>query len=278
MSGQRSPYNAPELYDLLLGGLDFDLPFWLETGRKAGGPVLDLGCGTGRVLIPLLEAGVDADGVDLFGPMLERARAKAAAKGFHPLLLASDMREFSMPRRYSRILLAFNTFAHADTAEAQLSTLLRCHAHLGPGGAVVLHMSYPGPRYWAEPDGEPVMEIETPPAADGRRFQMWDTRFKDVVGQRQRSEIEIRELDANGATAASHRFHATQRWVYRFELELLFRAAGFTTWEIFGGFAREPLERPDQQIVAWAWRSRPTGTGSRGAGDRGGLIAALELP
>jgi SAM-dependent methyltransferase len=252
MNDRVSPYEAPELYDLLLGGLDFDLPFWVSAGREAGGPVLELGCGTGRVLIPLLEAGVDADGADLCETMLGLARRKAAAKGLRPRLLVSDMRDFSLPRRYNRIFLAFNTFAHAETTDAQLSSLRRCHDHLVPGGALVLHMSYPGPRYWAEPDGEPVMEIETVRAADAHRFQMWDTRIKDVVAQCQRSEIEIRELDASGGLAAAHRFRTAQRWVYRFELELLFRLAGFARWELFGGFAREPLERPDQQIVAWA--------------------------
>ncbi len=261
MNDRPSPYDAPELYDLMLGGLDFDLPFWVSAGVEAGGPVLEVGCGTGRVLLPLLVAGVEAEGVDLYAPMLERAREKAAAKGFHPRLVVSDMRDFAMPRRYARIFMAFNTFAHADTTEAQLSTLRRCHDHLEPGGALVLHMSYPGPRYWSEPDGQPVMEMQTVRPDDGRCFQMWDTRFKDVAGQCQRSEIEIRELDANGVVLASHGFHTTQRWVYRFELELLFRLAGFARWQVFGGFAREPFERDNQEMVAWAWRQGAAGSG-----------------
>jgi SAM-dependent methyltransferase len=223
-------------------------------GRTAGGPVLDLGCGTGRVLRPLLEAGVDADGIDLYETMLELAKRKAAAKGFRPLLRAADMRDFTMPRRYARIILAFNTFAHADTTDDQLAVLRCCHDHLEPGGAVVLHMSYPGFAYWAEPDGKPVLELEIVRQADGRRFQMWDTRFKDVVGQRQRSEIEIREFGPDGATEASHRFHTTQRWVYRYELELLFRLAAFARSGIFGGVNREPLDRANQQMIAWAWK------------------------
>ncbi|HVP90272.1 MAG TPA: class I SAM-dependent methyltransferase [Terriglobales bacterium] len=254
MSERPTPYDAPELYDLLLGGLDFDIPFWVETGRAAGGPVLDLGCGTGRVLLPLLEAGVDADGVDSSEPMLAAARRKAGARGFRPNLILADMRDFALPRRYARILIAFNTFAHADTTEDELSVLRRSLAHLAAGGAVVIHMSYPGRGYWAEPDGVPVMEAETTRPSDGHRFQMWDTRTKDVVGQRQRSEVEVRELGPDGALLASHRSHTSQRWVYRFELELLFRLAGFARSEIFGGFAREPLERDDQQMIAWAWR------------------------
>jgi SAM-dependent methyltransferase len=268
MDEKLSPYDLPELYDQIFEGFDFDIPFWRATASAAGGPVLDLGCGTGRVLLPLLEAGVDADGVDLYGPMLERARAKAAAKGFHPLLVTADMADFSMPRRYARILSAFNAFAHADTVEKQLATLGACLAHLEPGGALVMHMSYPGPAYWAEPDGQPVMELETARASDGHRFQMWDTRTKDVVRQCQSSEIEIRELDAEGGLAASHRLHTTQRWVYRFELELLFRLAGFARSEFFGGFDREPLERPDQQIFAWAWKACYNSSPERGTEQR----------
>ena len=100
-----------ELYDLLFDTLDFDRAFWLHVGRTAKGPVLDLGCGTGRVLIPLLEAGVDADGVDLSPAMLDRLEAKAAKKGLHPRLLAADMSDFTMPRRYARVISAFNAFA-----------------------------------------------------------------------------------------------------------------------------------------------------------------------
>jgi SAM-dependent methyltransferase len=253
MADRPSPYEAPELYDLMFETLDFDLTFWLSVGRGARGPVLDLGCGTGRILLPLLEAGVDADGVDLYKPMLERARKKAAARGFKPRLVAADMSAFTMPRRYARIISAFNAFAHADTPDQQIATLTCAREHLIPGGAFVVHMSYPGPDYWTDPDGQPVMELEVRRKSDGHRFQMWDTRHKDVVGQRQRSEMEIRELDDHGAAVKVSSFRTTQRWVYRYELELLFRLSGFGRWEFYGGFAREPLDRADQQMVAWAW-------------------------
>ncbi len=57
-----SPYDAPELYDLLFDSLDFDVPYWVEFGRGAGGPVLEIACGTGRLLLPIRKAGVDIDG------------------------------------------------------------------------------------------------------------------------------------------------------------------------------------------------------------------------
>jgi len=252
-SALPSPYEAPDLYDLLFESLDFDRAFWLEVGREARGAVLDLACGTGRVLVPLLEAGVDGDGVDLHPAMLERLAAKAEAKGFHPHLLAADMRDFTMPRRYARVICAFNSFAHCATIEDQLATLRCCREHLEPGGALVLHMAYPGVSLWLGADGEPVLEHEAT-SPSGHRLQLYDRRFKDAVNQRQRSEIEVRELDRAGNVVGSRRFEAWQRWVYLYELELLLKLAGFLRWEIHGDFEGRPLERDDQQMIAWAWK------------------------
>lgn len=250
---KTSPYDAPELYDLLFDPLDFDVPFWLDVGKRAGGPVLEAGCGTGRILLRLVGAGVDADGFDASGPMIERLHAKARAGAWPVSAVTADMRDFRLPRRYARVICAFNGFAHCETTGDQVRALECFKRHLEPGGAAVIHMSYPSPRYWAEPDGVPVLETETTIAATGRTVQLWDTRFKDPVAQRQRSELEIREIGPDGRTMASHRSETTQRWVYRFELELLLRAAGYARWEILGGFDGKPLKEPDDQMIAWAW-------------------------
>jgi SAM-dependent methyltransferase len=248
-----SPYDAPELYDLLLDGFDFDIPFWQKVAREAKGPVLEAGCGSGRVLLRLLDSGFDADGFDLSGPMIERFQTKAKDKGWEDRAVVADMRDFSLPRRYARVICAFNGFAHCETTDDQLRALRCFRDHLEPGGALVLHMSYPGPRYWAEPDGVPTLEIEAKDASSGRTFQMWDTRTKDPVAQLQWSEIEIKELDGKGRIVSSHRFSTVQRWVYRFELELLFWLAGFSRWVVNGGFDDVPLNLPDDQMIAWAW-------------------------
>ena len=257
MAEERSlptPYDAPDLYDRVFDGLTFDLDFWIAEGRAAHGPLLELACGTGRVLVRLLEAGLDVEGLDRYPAMLAHLRAKAEAKGFHPKLHTADMRDFATGRRYARIFCPFNGFAHADTTDDQIAALRRCREHLEDGGALVLHVSYPGVAYWSEPEGVPVLELETTDPATGGMLRLYDTRVRDRVAQRQQSVVEYRELDAGHAVVASHRFTTTQRWTYRYELELLFRAAGFVRWEVFGGFAREPLERDDQQMVAFAWR------------------------
>ncbi len=250
-----SIYDAPWLYDLLFDSFDFDIPFWLETARAAGGPVLEAACGTGRVLLPLLKAGLDIDGFDSSPAMIGRLRERAAAVGLSVRAEVADMREFAMGRRYSRILCAFNGFAHCETTVDQLAFLRRALEHLAPGGALVIHMSYPGPAYWLEAEGAAVLEQEVVRPGGGK-LQLWDNRRKDIVGQRQESEMEVREIDETGRAGAVHRFSTSQRWVYRYELELLFRAAGFARWEVFGGVDGHSLRAPDDQMMAWAFKDK----------------------
>jgi SAM-dependent methyltransferase len=249
-----SPYEAPDLYDMIFEDLAFDLPFWRAVAGSAGGPVLEVGCGTGRILLRLLAQGVDAEGIDAHPPMLERLREKARQRGLAARVTLADMRSFALPRRYARVLCAFNTFAHCATVDEQLAALGCMREHLEPDGALVLHMSYPSASLWLGPDGDPVFEVASPHPLNDHRLEMWDTRYKDIVGQSQRSVMEVREVDAAGRTVETQRLATTQRWVYRYELELLLRLAGFAGWQVFGGFEGEPLENDQQQMVVWAWR------------------------
>ena len=247
-----SPYDAPELYDLLFDSLDFDVPYWLEVGRVAGGAVLELACGSGRLLLPILRAGVDIDGLDASPPMIARLKERARAEGLAVRAEVADMRDFAMGRLYARIFCGFNGFAHCETVDDQLAVLCCARRHLLPGGALVLHMSYPGPAYWSEPEGKAVLEHEASRPGGGK-IQLWDDRRKDIVAQRQDSEVEIWELDAEERPVARHAFKTHQRWVYRFELELLLRAAGFERLEFLGGFDGRPLRTPEDQMIAWAY-------------------------
>jgi len=249
-----SPYFAPDLYDRLFDSFDFDTAYWLDVARDAGGPVLEAACGTGRVLLPILKAGFAIEGFDASPAMIVRLKDKARQSGLAVRAEVFDMRAFSIDRSYARIICPFNGFAHCESIEGQIAFLRRSYDHLEPGGALVLHMSYPGPAYWSEPEGQPVLEHEALRPGGGK-IQLWDNRKKDVVAQRQDSEVEIRELDRSGRLEAVHKFTTSQRWVYRFELELLFRAAGFARWSFLGGFDGRPLRAPDDQMIAWAFKA-----------------------
>jgi SAM-dependent methyltransferase len=250
---QPTPFDDADLYDLLFHNFDYGIDFYLAEAGAAGGPVLDVACGTGRILLPLLRAGVDADGLDAFPAMLEGARRKAAAEGFAPALHQAEMREFRLPRRYARIFIPFNSYVHNLTQEDQIAALRTCREHLLPGGRLVFDIFYPGPDYLTQPQGEPQLEGEIAHPETGLPIRMYDTRFLEPVEQRQRSENEVRELDGNGEVLRSRRSRTEIRWIFKPEMELLLRLAGFSRWEIARAFDRTPLTGTTEPMLVTAW-------------------------
>ena len=248
-------YVEPEFYDLVYSWYRDDLEFYVALARRAGGPVLEIGCGTGRILIPSLEAGAAIDGLDLEPGMLEVLRQKAAALELKPHVYVADMRDFTMPRRYALITIPFRAFSHNLTIEDQLKTLRCCREHLEPGGRLVLNVFHPTFAYLVEPESqEMALEKEYPHPGTGLPVRVYSRRTIDRVNQLLRAEKEIKESDLAGGVAAVHRHAFTLRWFYKAELELLLRAAGFTRFEVRGGFDGRPLERDTDEMVWTAWK------------------------
>jgi SAM-dependent methyltransferase len=250
---ESTPFDDGALYDLLFEHLDLGLDFYLGLARAAGGPVLDVACGTGRILLPCLKAGLDVEGLDLFPSMLARLRQKASALGFNPQLYQANMAAFRLPRRYALIMIPNNAFVHNLTTEDQLATLQTCRDHLQPGGSLVFDTAFPGPAWIAAPSGTRELELETPHPETGCPVRIWDTRTFDRVQQIQHSYNEIEMLDATGQVTGVHASKTSIRWIYKAEMELLLRLAGFARWNILGGFDGRPLLNETDAMIVQAW-------------------------
>jgi SAM-dependent methyltransferase len=251
---EATPYDDGALYDLLFDQFDYGLDFYLGLARAAKGPVLDVTCGTGRVLLPCLQAGVDIDGLDFFPAMLETLRGKAAALGFKPALYQADMAGFQLARRYALIVIPFNAFVHNLTTEAQLATLRSGREHLLPGGMLAFDTGFPGAAMITAPENTRVLEMETKHPRTGLPVRLFDTRCFDRVRQLQSSRIEIEMLDNTGNIATTHCSQTTTRWIYQFEMELLLRLAGFERFKIAGAFDGRPLLNDTDAMIVQAWK------------------------
>lgn len=252
-AAEQTPFDDGALYDLVCGGIDFDHAFYLGLAKAARGPVLDVCCGTGRILLPCLQAGVDIEGLDLFPAMLGRLREKAAALGLNPVLHQADMAGFRLAGRYALIVIPFNAIVHNLTTDAQLACLRSCREHLLPGGLLAFDTCFPGQAWIGTPSGTRNLEGELPHPVTGLPVRMWDTRTFDRVNQIQHSFNEIEVLDAAGRVVETHRSRTTLRWIYKGEMELLLRAAGFARWEIMGDFAGRPLVNETDALIVKAW-------------------------
>src|SRR5262245_41522269 len=212
-SDLSSVFDDGDAYDLVLADIPYGRDFYVELAKSAGGAVLDVACGTGRILLPCLEAGVDIEGLDLFEPMLDRLREKAAALGLAPRLHRTDMSDFGLARRFRLIMIPFNAFIHNMTQAAQISCLERCRAHLEPGGLLAFDTFFPSLAIVGAAENSRVLEGEFPHPKTGLPLRMYDTRTFDRVAQTQHSLNEIEFIGAGGGVQSTLRSQINSRYI-----------------------------------------------------------------
>ena len=133
---EGDPYANAEVYDLLVREGKDD-PFYVQFAKERGGRVLDLACGSGRLLPGLLEAGLAVTGLDLSPHMLERAKARPRPKTSQLELVEGDMRGFSFPEPYDTIIIPYCSLMYMYNDLDRLSVFRNCYAHLKGGGYLV---------------------------------------------------------------------------------------------------------------------------------------------
>lgn len=247
---------GPALYDLMYANVRGDVPYWVARAKAAQGPVLEVACGSGRVLAPIVQAGVDADGLDADADMLEAARARIAAAGGRARLVRGDMRDFTMPRRYALVFIAFNSFLHNMTRADQLATLRACRRHLTREGALELALFAPDPVKLLEYDGREQVSSEH--AADGVQVTLHDADLADVLAQTThvRRRMEIRREGAEPERLVTE---FAVRWIWPEEMALLLEVAGFARWRVTARtspreeFTAKDTLRPGDFMVWTAW-------------------------
>lgn len=248
-----SVFDDGDAYDLVLSDIPYGRDFYVNLAVKASGPVLDVACGTGRILLAAMEQGVDIEGVDLFEPMLRRLRWKANERQLAPKLHQADMSEFFIDRKFGLIMIPFNAFIHNMTLAAQLACLNRCREQLLPGGRLVFDTFFPSVEIIGAKTPERVLEGEFLHPATGQTIRMFDTRTFDRVQQTQHSVNELEILDSKGQVERVIRSQTKLRYIYKHEMELLLRLTHWDRWEIWSDFEGSELVDENSAMVVSAW-------------------------
>jgi len=136
-------YDDAAFYDVEFADRDHDIAFYLRQAQLAGGPVLDVGCGTGRITLPLARAGIDMAGLDVSRPMLERAQQKAQAEGLQLAWLEQDCRAIEVEPVFALIFSATNAMQHLHDLDSVLAFLTTARQGLRPGGMLLLDVFNP---------------------------------------------------------------------------------------------------------------------------------------
>jgi SAM-dependent methyltransferase len=238
-------------HDTIPGG--DDISFFRDLAERAGGPVLELGCGTGRVSIPLAEAGFDVVGLDRSAPMLaiagERRRALPADVRRRLRFVEGDMTGFRLGRRFGLVLAAFRVFMLLPDDEAQRSALGLIRRHLRPGGLLSIDIF------------DPRLDLITPeprPQTERREFRHPTTgnrvtasvvsRVNDPVVQRFTTVWRFAEEGPDGSLIREEFEELTMRWTYRYEMRHVLELSGFEIVSEFSDFAGSPPAYAGEQV------------------------------
>jgi SAM-dependent methyltransferase len=246
-------YHAwADWYDIVhaIGG-EGDVRFYKEQALGHGGPVLEIGAGTGRIAIPMAEAGLDVTGVDLSGPMLDRARAKVMQSG--PVrgrldLVQADMRTLDLGTTFRTVLIPGRTLLLAASSRDQRRTLRRAAAHLQPGGRLLFNVFNPTPELLADDSPEPFLvgEIASP---SGGRYRLLAVNRFDRTRQANRGVQIVQELDARGRILRDVHLDVRVRYLHLSELLAMLQAVRLRVVEACGGFDGSPLGPRSDEMV-----------------------------
>ncbi|MGA2260627.1 MAG: class I SAM-dependent methyltransferase [Acidobacteriota bacterium] len=222
-----------------------DIDFFIEAAQSSGGPVLEVGCGTGRVLIPTARAGVDIVGLDLSPHMLQVCRTRLLtepeAVQSRVRLIQADMRNFDLAQTFNLVTLPFRPFQHLTTVEDQLSCLASIHRHLVESGRLILDLFNPSLEALVRDNlGQEFGDEPEFTSRDGRRVvRRHKILSRDYANQINQIEIAYYVTHPDGREERLvHAF--PMRYLYRFEAEHMLARCGFKAEQVFADYDKSP--------------------------------------
>lgn len=272
--GTEAHYRDAAYYDHAYKRRKVDVAYYARLAVECGGPVLELGVGTGRVAEAIARAGVDVVGVDLMQPMLTRARARLDTAGpsisKRVKLVRGDIRDITRLGlgRFPLVLAPFNVFMHLYSREDVERALAAAHAHLQPRGLLAFDVLMPD-LVGLSRDPERVYRcgyVKPPGRARAKYSEVFD--YEAVSQVQQVTMIFEPETDQDQAAPTIQRL--AHRQFFPRELEALVHYNGFEVLQIEGGFDGEPLDAyaESQVVVARRTASPSTSRPTRARGRR----------
>jgi SAM-dependent methyltransferase len=235
-----------------------ELAYFEALIERDGQPALDLACGTGRLLLPLLRAGLDVDGCDLSPDMLTLCRQQAAREGLAPRLYAQAMHALDPPRAYRTIYIC-DSFGIGGQRQQDAEALRRCYRHLTPGGTLVFnhYLPYQNAEQWSYWLPEQRRQLPQAWPTAGRRRQAANgdeyelrSRLVDLDPLEQRVTRQIRAaLWRAGQLVAQEEHTLRESMYFQQEVLLMLAQAGFEDVTVYGGYTEAAATAEHTMIV-----------------------------
>ena len=255
-----SPYDDwADIYDAVFSYVVDDISFYVEHAQLCGGggSVLELGCGTGRIAIPIAQSGVNVAALDSSPAMLDCAKRKAKAAGVSNLtLLRADMRDFALPNKFDLIIIPFRGLLSLLSVEDEMRALLNIKRHLTPGGRLIFDIFVPDLNMMAQEGDIPYHFKDVTDPASGRRLVIWNQSSYHAFSQIMSIRTTIEELDDFGRVSGKMYRDFALRYIFRWEMHHLLRACGYDVLALYGDFQHGELDEYSEDMI---WIASPAG-------------------
>ncbi|MFD0590111.1 class I SAM-dependent methyltransferase [Paenibacillus sp. GCM10027627] len=241
-----------DTYDLWFAGDSFeDTAFYEECMREVPGLALEIGCGTGRLLLPYLKKGLPVHGVEPSAEMREICKEKGAGDGVAPVVYDQWMQELDLPDTYKTIFIPLASFMLvADWKEARKALELM-YAHLEEGGQLIVPLFIPREHLTAPKKEWTVRRVaEQPHGTTIVLNQASDLAFNEQI----QTNWNRYEIYRDGILTESSFASSKLRWYSRNEFWLMLEAAGLKDIEVYGGYDRSPLSNDGTFMIFRAWK------------------------
>ena len=236
-------------YDIEHAHFNEDVDLYLNFAELRGGPLLELACGSGRLLVPLAQAGYEVTGVDSSAGMLNLARQSLEAEGVAARckLIQQDMSILQLGQKFPMAFIALGSFGHVCTRKAQRQALAAIRSHLTTGGTFILDISNEDVRYMESMSGQ-MLHQGTWQLDD-------DTMLTHFVSPASSTTAHLLDLthfydQHRQGEAVQRTITQTQLYLFeRNETELLLEQAGFFVKEVYGNYDLSPYEHDTSRMI-----------------------------
>jgi SAM-dependent methyltransferase len=242
-----------DLYDVYVPAT-FDIAFFVNEAKKSPGEVLELMAGTGRVSLPLLEAGVKLTCVDYSPEMLALLQQKLAERGLQADVHLMDICKLDLPKRFDAVIIPFHSFAHIVSVDDRREALHRIHAHLAPGGFFICTLGNPKVRRLSV-DGKLRLHSRYPLGGGQGKLLLWLVESYNAADRDVVETLEFfEEYDEKGSLRAKRLMELRFRLSSREEFEALAQAAGFEIAAFYGDYAYAEFCAESSPFMIWRLR------------------------
>ncbi len=254
----QSPYTPiADLYDTFVQ-TDIDIPFFLQEARNTQGELLELMAGTGRVTLPLVEAGFQVTCVDNAPEMLTVLNEKLARRHLAADVRLMDVRHLALDKHFHLIIIPFHASPEITDGAEQQRALTRIHQHLTDNGRFICTLHNPTVRLRSVDGQLRLIANKMLPSRPGHRLLVWLHQSYDPASKLVTVMEFFEEYDDKALLIAKRcaeiRFHVLEKVTF----EHLIRQVGFEVVQLYGDYSRAPFDEEQSPFMIWVLKRRST--------------------